>query len=232
MHCGLFPQLPANSDHKIVTLQLRPNLTPSVKRKRCPVSFLKDDEAVDKIQSKLEEIAGYSGWGEAMCVIQHGAFKYKLSHRETGDTELQALMHESSVNTLPAVAWEFLKSKGYELKSSEAAYSLLVSLASREDGDRTGIKMLEKLKLPLADPFESKVHQKRQDIWRLVKQLQHKRCLLSLRNRLKCVLRDANAIAQEITGVVKQHGLLRSNSRILQSMYASLFGETHYQRCF
>ena len=61
--------------------------------------------------------------------------------------------------------------------------------------------MPAKLKLALADPFESEIRQKRQDVWRLVKQLQHKRRLLSLRDRYGVILPDAPAIAKEITDV-------------------------------
>ena len=96
-----------------------------------------------------------------MRLIKHGAFHYEL--RESGHTELQALVHESTITFLPAAAWEFLKSKGHEPKSPAAAYSLLVSSASQEDADRTGTKVLEKIKTTLDDPFETNVRQKRQD---------------------------------------------------------------------
>ena len=167
----------------MVTLLLAPNFsTQTVKRKRCPTTFLSDEDVADKIQSKPEEIslAGYSGWSEAMRVIRQGAYRYELDHRETGYTELQVLVHESSLRWLPPAAWGFLKSKGLTPKSASSAYSLLVSYAAAESLDRTGTKVLAKLKLALADPFESEIRQKRQDVWRLVKQLQHKRRLLSL----------------------------------------------------
>ena len=47
---GYFPKFLADSDHKIITLQLGPHLPPpSVKRKRCPATFVDDADAVDKI---------------------------------------------------------------------------------------------------------------------------------------------------------------------------------------
>ena len=61
---GCYPSFLANSDHKMVTLLLAPNFTTqTVKRKRCPTTFLSDEDVTDKIQSKLVEIslAGYSG---------------------------------------------------------------------------------------------------------------------------------------------------------------------------
>ena len=201
---GCYPSFLANSDHKMVTLLLAPNFaTQTVKRKHCPTTFLSDEDVTDKIQSKLEEIslAGYSGWSEAMRVIRQGAYRYELDHRETGYTELQVLVHESSLQWLPPAAWGFLKSKGLTPKTASSAYSLLVSYAAAESLDRTGTKVLAKLKLALADPFESEIRQKRQDVWRLVKQLQHKRRLLSLRDRYGVILPDAPAIAKEITDV-------------------------------
>ena len=185
----------------MVTLLLAPNFsTQTVKRKRCPTTFLSDEDVADKIQSNLEEIslAGYSGWSEA---IRQGAYRYELDHRETGYTELQVLVHESSLRWLPPAAWGFLKSKGPTPKTASSAYSLLVSYEAAESLDSTGGKVLAKLKLALADPFESEIRQKRQDVPRLVKQLQHKRRLLSLRDRYGVILPDAPAIAKEITDV-------------------------------
>ena len=188
---------------------------PSVKRNRCPTSFLEAEEITAKIQSKLEDLclywalsgvegkssqsaadeirsaltegdmaqppeaswarrviqeanvatweeylrkvflAGYSGWGEAMKVIRRGASKYELSNRETGFSELQVLAHKSSLNWLPAAAWDIFKSRGHSPKLASAAYSLLVSYALSEDSDRTGTIVSDKLKILLADTFES-----------------------------------------------------------------------------
>ena len=193
-----------NSDHKVVTLLFAPNFArQTVKRKPCPTTFLNNDDVTDKIQSKLEEIslAGYLGWSEAMWVIQQGAYRCELDLRETGYSELQVQVHESSLQWPPPAAWSFLKCKGLTPKTASSAYSLLVSYAATETLDRTGTKVPAKLKLPLADPFESEIRHKRKDIWRLVKQLQHKRRLLSLRDRYGVILPDAPAIAKEITDV-------------------------------
>ena len=191
----------ANSDHKALVVQLTPKTTiPTNTRKRCPIGSLKDEEVVERLKLSLAEIPGtdLDWWKEALALITRQAIRYEVSNRSSLPLVAKALVCLSSAHSVPPEAMAFLASKGLRPSTTAAAYSFLVSLAERECTDRSGMLVLEQLKSTLADPFESKPFRKKHKVWRLIKQLQCKRKLLSLRNKFGVTLPDAASMAEEI----------------------------------
>ena len=99
---------------------------------------------------------------------------------------------------LLAEAWVFLRQKGFCTTNPRAGYTILVSLAERENNDRTGQLVLDKLKLALDDPHADNPKRKQSEVWRLIKQLQNKRQLHSLQNKHGVLLPHPDDMATEI----------------------------------
>ena len=90
-------------------------------------------------------------------------------------------------------------SKGYDIPDPHVAYRVLAALAEKADEDRIGQLVLDKLKTTISDPWASQP-QRKQEIWRLTRQLQVKRQLHTLRRKTGQVLPDPESIAQELLG--------------------------------
>ena len=191
----------ANSDHKALVVQLSPKTTvPVNKRKRCPVGFLKEEKLVEGLKLALADLPGsdLDWWQAAVGLVTKKAIQYEVADRSGPPPQAKALVCRSSTHFVPEEAMAFLAAKGLRPSSADAAYSVLVSLAEKECTDRSGMLVIEQLRSTLADPFEDKPFRKKQEVWRLVKQLQCKRKLLSLRNKFGVILPDAASMAEEI----------------------------------
>ena len=206
LQCGLVQAHTAfvgRSDHKavLVTLDFSPS-RPSVKRRHCPTSFLSDQDTVSRLNEHLSGLPsqGFGWWDKALCIIKQTAIKYEIEHTPPKDMCAASLLSLSTTRVLPGEAWGFLKQHNVFPKSPHAAYSALSFLAEQEATDRTGLIVLDKLKAALDDPYEYQPWRKKQDIWRLVKQLQSKRKLLAIRNKFGIILPDVESMAKEITG--------------------------------
>ena len=95
-------------------------------------------------------------------------------------------------------AWDLLRARGYNTTSPSSAYSILTALAEQENTDRTRQIVLQKLRTVLDDPYTLHPWRRKQDAWRLVKQLQHKRKLHNLRNKFGHIIQDPEAFAAKI----------------------------------
>ena len=78
-------------------------------------------------------------------------------------------------------------------------------MAEQEANDCTGPIILDRLKTVPDDPCEHQPWSKRQDIWRLVKQLQFNRKLVAFRNKFGIILPDGSAIAKEMISSFEGH---------------------------
>ena len=190
----------ASSDHKAVIASLSAKPTKQGKRLRIPTAFLSSEETLQQLQTELQSIdtEGYSKWADGMECIKTAAFSYEKANRATGITELQSLLMVSSTHHLSEEAWRYLKEHGYTPSSARAAYQILTALAERSDTDRSGQQVLDKLKTTLHNPHHFQPWRRRQEIWRLTKQLQFKRKLYSLRNRSGQLLPDPESMVSEI----------------------------------
>ena len=99
---------------------------------------------------------------------------------------------------LPAEAWEFLRQKGYHTTNPKRGYTILLSLADRDNSDRTRQLVLNKLKSTLDAPYADNPRHKQAEVWRLVNKLQNKTKLHSLRNRQGVLLPHPDDRAAEI----------------------------------
>ena len=171
-----YPTLLADSDHKLVLLGLQcPSAPAATRRKRYPVGFLSDEEEVSEIKSQLQTIPGEGEiwWGKALSLIPRKAVQYETKHTLTGFTELQVLVMESTRLRLCPQAWHYLRTNGYpSIRDPAPAYSLLVHMAESQQRDRSCAMVLDKLKTLMNEPFDAPVRRTRQEVWRLVKQLQ------------------------------------------------------------
>ena len=156
------------------------------RRKRCPTSFLQCSDTLAHIAKKLESVSntGVAGWEDWLSLTRTEAIAYKKTHRTEGIMEAQVLLRESTLHRLALGAEAFLSEKGFSTLEPTAAYRFLSSLAKQEDTDCTGLFVLDRLKSAIADPHSSQPWRKRHEVWRLVHQLQCKRKLHTLRNRL------------------------------------------------
>ena len=190
----------ASSDHKAVIASLSAKPTKQGKRLRIPTAFLSSEDTLQQLQADLQSIdtEGYSKWADGMECIKTATFSYEKAHGATGITELQSLLMVSSIHHLSEEAWCYLKEHGYTPSSAKAAYKILTALAERSDSDRSGQQVLDKLKTTLHDPHHFQPWRRRQEIWRLTKQLQFKRKLYSLRNRSGQLLPDPGSMVSEI----------------------------------
>ena len=141
---------------------------------------------------------GYPKWAHGIECIKTAAFSYEKANRATSITELQSLLMVSSIHHLSEEAWCYLKEHGYTPSSAKATYQILTALAERSDSDRSGQQVLDKLKTTLHDPHQFQPWRRRQEIWRLTKQLQFKRKLYSLRNRSGQLLPDLESMVSEM----------------------------------
>ena len=196
----------ANSDHKAVIASLSAKPTKQGKRLRIPTTFLSSEDTLQQLQAELHSIntEGYSKWADGLECIKTAAFSYEKANRATGITELQSLLMVSSTHHLSEEAWRYLKDHGYTPSSAKAAYQILTALAERADTDRSGQQVLDKLKTTLHDPHHLQPWRRRQEIWRLTKQLQFKRKLYSLRNRSGQLLPDPESMVSEIVSYWQQ----------------------------
>ena len=96
-------------------------------------------------------------------------------------------------------ATEFLTSHGYASLPTPTLYRCLAALSEQADTDRTGLLVLDKLKTHLSDPHAPEPWRKKQEIWRLVCQLQVKCKLHTLRSKTSTVLPDLDTMAREVT---------------------------------
>ena len=135
-----------------------------------------------------------------MTLIRRAALTYEKAHRGTGFTEIQVLMRESTIHSLAPGAEEFLQSKGYDVSDPHTVYRVLTALADQSESDRTGQLVLDKLKTTLTDPWSSQPWRWKQEVWRLIRQLQLNRQLHTLRTKMGRVLPDPEAIAKELLG--------------------------------
>ena len=114
------------------------------------------------------------------------------------ESAIQALHCESTSHSLAPGAKKFLAAHGYSTADSALAYGVLAAFAAHEDTDRTGQSVLEKLKAAISDPHSSQPWHRKQEIWRLIRRLQVKRKLHTLRTKSGAVLPDADSIAKEM----------------------------------
>ena len=118
-------------------------------------------------------------------------------------------MESTRLRLCPQV-WHYLWTNGYpSIRDPAPAYSLLVHMAESQQRDRSCAMVLDKLKTLVHEPFDAPVRRTRQEVWRLVKQLQSKRKLskrklMSLRHKTGRVLYDPHAIASEIMSFWQQ----------------------------
>ena len=82
-------------------------------------------------------------------------------------------MRESTIHSLAPGAEEFLQSEGYDVSDPHIAYRVLTAHAEQSELDRTGQLVLDKLKTTLTDPWFSQPWRRKQEVWRLIRQLQH-----------------------------------------------------------
>ena len=76
---------------------------------------------------------------------------------------------------------------------------MLSAIAEKEATDRASQQVLNELTKALDDPYAECPWRKKADVWRVVKQLQRKRKLHSLRNKFGKVIFDADAMAARIS---------------------------------
>ena len=200
--CECFPCFLASSDHKAVVLSLRASTDSHQRHSRCPTSFLECDDTVNDIASQLQHIptTGFAQWADSMTLIQRAALTYEKAHRSTGFIEIQVLMRESTIHSMAPGTEEFLQSKGYDVSDPHTAYRVLTALAEQSESDRTGQLVLDKLKTTLTDLWSSQPWRRKQEVWRLIRQLQVKRQLHTLRTKMGRALPDPEAIAKELLG--------------------------------
>ena len=197
-----YPTFLAHSDHKAVVLSLTPRLfSPPDKRSFCPTSFLQDGSLVCKLTEEIRSIQGNgtSWWEKAQTVIRREAIQFERSRDPQGFTLTEACLLTSTKDRVSPQGWDLLSSRGMAPSSEASAYSAICQLADTECRDRSGPKVLDKLKDTLEDPTERPVGSKKKDVWRLVKQLQFRRKLQRLRNTNGTTLTDPESIAKEIT---------------------------------
>ena len=203
-----YPTFLADSDQKLVLLGLRcPSAPAATRRKRCPIGFLCDEEEVAEIKSQLQTIPGEGEiwWDKAPSLIRRRAVQYETKHTLTGFTEPQVLVMESTRLRLCPQAWHYLWANGYpSIPDPASAYSLLAHMAESQQRDRSCAMVLDKLKTLMHEPYDAPARSTRQEVWRLVKQLQSKRKLMSLRHKTGQVLCDPHAIASEIASFWQQ----------------------------
>ena len=90
----------AHSDHKAVIVQISPPpSTQTQRRLRVPTAFLKDPEVMETLSGRLAELPQHSHawWDAALTEIRQTAFKYEKKVNPKGITEVEALLHESSL---------------------------------------------------------------------------------------------------------------------------------------
>ena len=197
-----YPCFLASCDHRAVVFSLLSASCDQQRRKRCLVSFLQSQETVDDIQAQLSSLqtSGFAQWADSQDLIRRQALAYERTHCCTGYTEVQILLRESTSHKLAPGGHDFLLSKGYDIPDPHVAYRVLAAMAEKADEDRTGQLVLDKLKTTISDPWASQPWRRKQEIWRLTRQLQVKRQLHTLRSKTGQVLPDPESIAQELLG--------------------------------
>ena len=127
---------------------------------------------------------------DSQDLIRRQALAYERTHCCTGYTEIQILLRESTSHKLAPGGHDFILSKGYDILHLHVPYRVLAALAEKADEDRTGQLVLDKLKTTISDPWASQPWRRKQEIWRLTRQLQAKRQLHTLRSKTGQVLPD------------------------------------------
>ena len=155
---------------------------------------------MEAIKADLDAISqdDETWWSLALDCIHTHAFRFERTLRQQGSTKLQAVMMQSTSTYLPAEAWEFLRQKGHHTTNPKIGYTILVSLADRDNSNRTGQLILNKLKSTLDDPHADNPRRKQAEVWCLVKQLQNKRKMHSLRNGQGVLLPNPDDMAAKI----------------------------------
>ena len=97
---------------------------------------------------------------------------------------------EASLDYVSQRAYLFLSEMGYHPATDRAAYPLFVALAAKEEKDRSGQKVLERLRTMFDDPYQAQPWRKRQEIFRLCKQLQYRKRLHTLSNKFGAIIPD------------------------------------------
>ena len=188
----------------VVALSAKP--TTQGKRLRIPTIFLTSEETVQPLATDLQSIhtEGYSRWPDGLECTKTAALQCEKKIRATSLNEPQAMLLTSSADHVSEEVWTFLKQQGYTPTSRRAAYQILTALAERLDQDRTGQMVVAKLKTALHDLHSFQPWRRRQEMWRLTKQLQFKRKLRSLRNKSGQLLPDLDSMVTELVDYWQQ----------------------------
>ena len=114
--------------------------------------------------------------------------------------EVHDLLGQSTVHRLARRASHFLVARGYDFTDMHPTYHGLAALAEQSDSDRTGLLVPGKLKPTLADLWSSQPWRRKQEVSRLVRQLQVKCQFHTLRSKVGKILPKPVEMAQEIFG--------------------------------
>ena len=142
----------AHSDHKAVIVQISPPpSTQTQRRLRVPTTFLKDPEVMETLSGRLAELPQHldAWWDAALTEIRQTTFKYEKKVNPKGITEVEALLHESSLTHTTREAQAYLNNRGLVSSPPPRAYALLMSIAEAEAMDRSGVTLMWKLRKEL-----------------------------------------------------------------------------------
>ena len=121
----------------------------------------------------------------ALQAMRSEANRYSREHRAPRDWNLLGIIHISSVHQVCAQGWAYLSQNNYTPQSESAAYSLLVAIFEKDSSDKTGLKLLAKLKGLLAgeDLQQDSPKERHRQINKLMTELQQRKKLGWIRDK-------------------------------------------------
>ena len=195
-----YTRFTGGSDHKAVVVKLNFDLLPLRRRWKCSVQFLQVPVACDSL--KRDPIAlpeSELWWENAEACIARVANSHYSMHRSVGITEVAAYVCSSSSDYVCPAGVELLKQRGCVLATSSEQYMALVRLMELEFDKNANSSVFDKLRVELqttaSPPFERA--QRKEEIFRLMHQLQERKRLQQLRLTAGTVIRDKLHIASE-----------------------------------
>ena len=193
---SVYPMCAANLDHKVILAEFTP---PSFEtestnpRFYCPEAILQDSEAMEALETSLKAITatGDQWWENALGCIHKRAVNYQREHKNKKQpVELQALrlLRVSTRDSVTPAVYQFLSSLG-----------IAATVYEKAQRDRTGMETLSKLKGVIASGETSgDLRTRRNELYRLMRELQEKKKLQQLVSRAGTALRGAKTVAQEL----------------------------------
>ena len=205
---SVFTTFVGKSNHKAVMLSMGPK-TPRVIGTQpqfyCPTPFLKHVEVGQSINHNLEKTqhTGTQWWDMALWIIRSEALRFHATEPQqpkAGGAKILSLLLKASAHKVLDDVFAILEPHGYTQTSPSSAYSMLVHLYELVETDRSGTRILGRLKGALAtSELSSKDSRgRRVEIFKLLHELQSRKRMQRLRDKHRVMLVEPRKIVQAL----------------------------------